>query len=449
MELDLNLYNIYQDIPIFDEDEEHDEAYLQEICRVNNDRILDTGEYVPLSLGHTLDGVPEIEQPDNVGFAWNFHITTIGNLHPRKTVSCTFGIEKDKQEIVKDYKTRSVELWEQDKVIYPIALLKNARPAKQLGVMQYSKENQTKLIKYSYEEGDEMDRDTITQLVVDTINQSELAAAIKNCQEELAKLTLIKQKENEPELPTAEEGKEEVGEEGAEETGEEASEADESERIAKDAEKEGEEHPELPKEDIEQIAEDHVKADEADPTKNEEGAMPSGSDTFQPGFDKKKKEKDLDDEETEVEDKDENPDKKKKHEAEGEVIRYQEELKVKEVIVSKYQEQFKILENEKNEAVRRYQIAQREITLTQLSNEFNFNTEAELKLVEKMDDQAFLNHCEIIKTRYAKAPIGRAIINPVKEVADNKISEEKVLEIVRYASKHNMSFEQAKKEVMN
>jgi hypothetical protein len=141
---------IRDDVPILDEhvvtDEdgktlaEIDGGKLALIAHRANRRIAETGDEVPIVIGHTRDDAPESEQPEIVGYASNFRV---GNLFRtgRKAIKATFKFFRDKIGLVRKYPRRSVELWLSDWTIDPISLLGATTPERDLGLLKMSKRN--------------------------------------------------------------------------------------------------------------------------------------------------------------------------------------------------------------------------------------------------------------------------------------------------------------------
>lgn len=419
-------YVIVDDVPIFDEDELNPTEKLMRICEVNNNRIMDTGDKIPLVIGHTTEGATEKEQPEIVGWASNLKLGTIGNLNPRSVITATWEILKDCADEVKKYPRRSIELWLDDYIIDPIALLGASRPAKNLGLLTFSAEKQSKITKYFEDKEEiEMDKTDIINLITEIMNQSELAAAVKKIMEDHARLEHQEQAEEQPEADQEGVETEQDAEEAAETPEEEAS---ETEEVAQEAE----EHPELSDETVEQIVEDHEVA--------KEEATPGAGNTFVPAIEGDEDEK-----------------KKKKNELQGEVVKYQAEvnqykidLETKNAIVEKYAAELKKVADERNDLVNKYKMAVREKDLVVLSHQYSFDKDVELKEVESMDDAQYDQHINIIKTRYNKVPLDRGFVSPIQTEqigGKERLSQEQILAIVRYAGQHKMEFEAAKREL--
>jgi hypothetical protein len=144
-------FEVFTNVPVFDEhigDDGvvYDKRILACIAQNNNDRIEDTGDYTPISAGHTPDrDKPDAKQPEIIGFAGPYHVSVIGNKKPRHVIVA------DKWRIFKEYADdyrrgkyprRSVELWPEerpeDRFFDPIAVLGAETPRRALGLV-YSK----------------------------------------------------------------------------------------------------------------------------------------------------------------------------------------------------------------------------------------------------------------------------------------------------------------------
>lgn len=103
-----------------------------------------TGNFCPLTLGHTLDGRPENEQPTIVGYAREFHVMHDPVLK-RDVIKSTLYIRKDRLAAAKEYPRISVEYWHDKEFFDPISLLKRT-PARDLGQWTYARGNPSQLV---------------------------------------------------------------------------------------------------------------------------------------------------------------------------------------------------------------------------------------------------------------------------------------------------------------
>lgn len=115
-----------------------DQKILKEIADVNNQRISETGDLVPLVIGHTKDDAPENQQPEIVGYASNFSVEPFFKTG-KKCITATFKFFKHSVDKVKKFPRRSIELWLSDYKIDPISLLGATTPERDLGLLQLNK----------------------------------------------------------------------------------------------------------------------------------------------------------------------------------------------------------------------------------------------------------------------------------------------------------------------
>ncbi len=112
-----------------------DRAFIEEVAKNNNDRVADTGDMVPLIVGHTSEE-PDADEKPVIGFAKNFRVGKIGNLKPRFALLADFLFRsEDDHETARRFPRRSVEIWSKSKLIDPIALLGGTRPHFDLGLL--------------------------------------------------------------------------------------------------------------------------------------------------------------------------------------------------------------------------------------------------------------------------------------------------------------------------
>ncbi len=113
-----------------------DKQELEQIARNSNARDA-IGNPCPLTIGHTIDGAPETDQPEIVGYARRFHVAWDATLG-RYVVRATFYLRRDREAEASQYPRPSVELWERHGVFDPIALLKRT-PERDVGQWVYSR----------------------------------------------------------------------------------------------------------------------------------------------------------------------------------------------------------------------------------------------------------------------------------------------------------------------
>jgi hypothetical protein len=146
---DTSLWVVRDNVPVFDAHEEIGEdgqiirafgrEELEEIADNSNRRYIETGDAVPITLGHTRPGAPETDQPPIVGYAQQFHVGTFGPEN-KLGILATFYIRKEHLHTALEYPRRSVELWLRERIIDPIALLKRT-PKRDLGLLTYAQQH--------------------------------------------------------------------------------------------------------------------------------------------------------------------------------------------------------------------------------------------------------------------------------------------------------------------
>lgn len=200
-------YIIRSNVPILDEhvirDEDGnpiakiDEKRLHHIAERNNKRIVETGDWIPIVVGHTKgepgDYVPEEEQPEIVGYAGNL---TVGKFKRtgRKALHATFKFFKDKVDKIRKYPRRSIELWLTDWKIDPISLLGATTPERDLGLLQLSeggRKRYRRVLKFERSEKP-MDHEAIVKAVLEAIKQTDVWKFMEQ---------MMKEGEQEPEEP--------------------------------------------------------------------------------------------------------------------------------------------------------------------------------------------------------------------------------------------------------
>lgn len=129
---------------------------LKKVADAGNFRIDDTGDFVPVVVGHTPDGESD-KQPPIVGFAGPFRLAKIGNRQPRwAIVAEKFAIRKEHERLASEHPRRSVELWFNKttglpEMMDPIALLGATTPERALGLKLSAKHAGSDLICERYE----------------------------------------------------------------------------------------------------------------------------------------------------------------------------------------------------------------------------------------------------------------------------------------------------------
>lgn len=119
-------------------------AELTAVASRNNERIRLSGDYVPITIGHTPDPMAvmlgQAQQPEVVGFAGPF---TLGKIGPpgqeRYSILADFRIFKEDWNRVRKFPRRSPELWLEDSYdkmfLDPICLLGAETPRLDMGVL--------------------------------------------------------------------------------------------------------------------------------------------------------------------------------------------------------------------------------------------------------------------------------------------------------------------------
>lgn len=160
---DPDRYEIGPRTPVFDEHEEtdfggnlarFDRARLEALAAHNNARAVASGDLPPITLGHTVPGLPETAQPPIVGYARDFDVEPFGPSG-KLALTCTPCLKKDQGglKLLDTYPRRSIELWK-DGTIDPIALLKRT-PRRDLGLTTFRRQGE--VIRYERDDimGDE------------------------------------------------------------------------------------------------------------------------------------------------------------------------------------------------------------------------------------------------------------------------------------------------------
>lgn len=178
-----------------------DLAAIVERC---NKRISDTGNFAPISDGHTPTR-QEREQgkgnPDVLGYSGPFFLGMIGNDTARYAIFCDEHHRNERFDRSRNMPYRSPEIWlepkKEDRFFHPIAALSTEAPRLELGMAQYERDGETVQVeRYSaaampaagsvtiptskYEAGDSMDpnaqpdqQGNQTQEIVNAILESE------------------------------------------------------------------------------------------------------------------------------------------------------------------------------------------------------------------------------------------------------------------------------------
>ena len=143
-------YITFRDVPIIDTHaapnrpapfNNMDESLLRRIVEVNNRRMEDTGDEIPIVAYHTVDEGHDDEQPPIVGYAKNLYVAPFGRINPRACIYVAeWKIRKEFAGIARDKPRRSIELWPDSLEIDPIALCGADTPERHLGQIHFGKQ---------------------------------------------------------------------------------------------------------------------------------------------------------------------------------------------------------------------------------------------------------------------------------------------------------------------
>lgn len=154
---------IRRSVPVFAEHDNWDYFALLEIAENTNKREKQTGDACPIMIGHTTSE-KETELGDIVGYARNFRVGRFG-ADNRLGILADFYFLPNKYALAMEFPRRSVELWVEEKVIDPIALLKRT-PKLDLGLLtHYSKSGKV----YKYQLSNEHERAHTMEEKLDSI----------------------------------------------------------------------------------------------------------------------------------------------------------------------------------------------------------------------------------------------------------------------------------------
>jgi hypothetical protein len=404
-------YVTVRDVPILDEHTLLDDAgnallnidanRLRVIAQRANTRIRQTGDLVPIVIGHTKDNAPEQQQPEIVGYAGPFNIGPFFNTG-KKALKALFKFFKNKLNKIRQFPRRSVELWLSDLRIDPISLLGATTPERDLGLLRLSRE------------GKRVYRRVLPSQTGESVdNVQEIVDAVLAALEESDVWKWAKEQMNEGQYPK--EGEEEAM--GLDDLG---------------VQGEGEEDAEMPGEEAAGVGSDEeagIPPEEAEmpPKKGEKplkmgagapaASMPSGSNSYVPGgLERKRMARD-----------------------QASTLRH------------RYERRLQAQEQETQDLRRKLQRSNRERDLIQLESEgVMLDRVEELDAVEKLDDADYTKYLGRLKKRYSKAPIGGVSWNIQHERGESQagISRDQALEIADYAAKKGIGYLEAKKQML-
>lgn len=135
----------------------YDLPAIQSIVDRCNERILDTGDFPPITDGHTPTEDQKqagAKQPDVLGFAGPFYVGRIGNKNPRWAIFADEHWRKEDADRLKRLPRRSPEVWleerMEDRFLDPIAALGAETPRLDSGISRNHRTSDGRLVaKYS------------------------------------------------------------------------------------------------------------------------------------------------------------------------------------------------------------------------------------------------------------------------------------------------------------
>lgn len=157
-----------------------DRDLLATIAANSQRRIDDTGDECPVVVdfesrrGHTPRPNENRPMPQVAGYARNFRVVDrFGKVNPRSAIVCDMRFKKSDRERLQQFPRRSIEIWPQDKIIDPIALLGAETPKRDLGLMRFSRGESERLI-YQMDEplNQEPDGDENKQAIIEACMQA-------------------------------------------------------------------------------------------------------------------------------------------------------------------------------------------------------------------------------------------------------------------------------------
>lgn len=384
-----------------------DAKKLQHIADVNNQRIKDTGDLIPLVIGHTKgevgEYVPEDQQPEIVGYAKNLRVGQFKNTN-RKAIHATFQFFKDKLDKVRNFPRRSVELWLSDWKIDPISLLGATTPERDLGLLQLSRGGKKVIkrtlnspLKFNKVETVPMDNEKLVQEVLAALMQSDLFKFLQKLKDEV----------------------EGGGEEEGPDAGGPEMEGDEGVPPSDELDMQGEEGNEP------------VEEEEPEAEPERYSSVASGSNTYTTTFGG-------------------GPMKKVKHSKGQTPAPADRETRIR---MSRLEKANRGLQ-EAYEGLRiRYQASEREKDLLTLQSAgYDFDINEELEWLAPLPDEQYEYHFNRLRKRYAKSPVG-VDLGLEHTVARSPFggaqgrNKEQAMQIAEMARKKGISYEDALKEL--
>ena len=410
--MNIDDFIIKEDVFILDEHElknasgkvitKFDAKKLEEIALRNNKRISDTGDEIPLVIGHTKDGASEKDQPELVGYASNLQVKDFFGTG-RKAISATFRYFKGSVERAKLFPRRSVELWLSDGKLDPISLLGASTPERDLGLVQFKKRGPKKYSR-TMPMTNSQDSADIVSAVVSAMSQSDVWMWVQQQmrgeqgQQMGIDDSLLPANEEEDLMP------EEMPEEAMPE-----------EAMVEEAPEE-----EYPEEGMEEPQE----GIEGDP---DESAVPEEEEDLESAGISQKK----------------GPVKMSKTEEGNIKIRLSRIEKENGELVAKLSDAQKAVEDIRI----KYQKAQRERDIVSLEHDgYILDRAEEMDHVALLDEATYGKHLDIIKKRYQRAPVGAgsfSIAESAAKASTGGRSKEEISGIVQYALDNGVTYEAA------
>jgi len=410
------------DVPIFDAHGDFAESDLIEIARNSQARIDDTGDACPLTLGHTPKRGENKPQPQIVGDARNFRVGQFGKTKPRACIFADFNIEAKHADTVREqYPRRSIELWPNDRVIDPIALLGATTPQRDLGLLKfnrhsddsihYSRERDGEPIRHEMRDGAMFGMEDFMSLFMETPVGKYLQNKMEEDMQAGAAASVNAEQVNKDaeELNAEAEGKDIDGDGDLDTLG-----TDEGDNL----------HDDDAPPDV-----DAEAGDDESPFPPDESNDP-----------KKKKEP-------------VKMAKQEKSEATEKIRMERDSLAIK---FAKLEERLKVTESKLEAAEKKAAKAERERAFAQLESEgLDFERAEEMAYCEDMSAEQFAKHCDHMKKRYQRATPGRGRPLETRQIGDGggeprkKViaSGDELEQVHKFARDKGIKFDEALKQL--
>lgn len=114
-----------------------DRKRLEGIADRINSRRKRTGDLLPIVVGHTVDGLPEKDQPDIVGYALEAKVEPFYDTGKYAIAVTPVAKSPKHVELFRKFPRRSVELWLEPDDIDPLSLLGATTPRRDLGMHRF------------------------------------------------------------------------------------------------------------------------------------------------------------------------------------------------------------------------------------------------------------------------------------------------------------------------